>query len=78
VGQTLYEVSQLMIKDIVGKRETTFQLASKEYLLIRFTTGNKRIAIMHEYLMTRYCEEVDLKRIAALVNMAEDSLCHNS
>jgi len=64
-----------MMMDIIGKSETNVQLASKEYLKIRFTTGNKRIAAIHEYLMNNYREEVDLKRLAALVNMAEGSLC---
>jgi len=63
------------IMDIIGRSETNIQLASKEYLKIRFTTGNKRIATIHEYLMNNYCEEVDLKRLAMLVNMAEGSLC---
>jgi AraC-like DNA-binding protein len=61
--------------DIIGKSETNVQLASKEYFKIRFTTGNKRIAAIHEYLMNNYREEVDLKRLAGLVNMAEGSLC---
>jgi AraC-like DNA-binding protein len=65
----------LRMIDIIGKSETNVQLASKEYLKIRFTTGNKRVAIIHEYLMNHYHEEVDLKRLAALVNMAENSLC---
>ncbi len=64
-----------MLMDIIGKSETNVQLASKEYLKIRFTTGNKRIATIHEYLMNHYREEVDLNRLAALVNMAEGSLC---
>jgi len=63
------------LMDIIGKSETNVQLASKEYLKIRFTTGNKRIASIHEYLMNNYREEVDLKKLAALVNMAEGSLC---
>jgi len=61
--------------DIIGSSETNIQLASKEYLNLRFSTGNKRIAIIHEYLMNNYREEVDLKRLADLVNMAEGSLC---
>ncbi|MDP2335364.1 MAG: AraC family transcriptional regulator [Bacteroidota bacterium] len=61
--------------DIIGRSETHVQLASKEYYKMRFTTGNKRIAAIHEYLMNHYREEVDLKRLAALVNMAEGSLC---
>lgn len=63
------------LMDIIGKSETNIQLASKEYLKMRFTTGNKRISAIHEYLMKNYREEVDLKRLAELVNMAEGSLC---
>ena len=65
----------LRLMDIIGRSETNIQLASKEYLKMRFTTGNKRIAAIHEYLMNNYREQVDLKRIAGLVNMAEGSLC---
>lgn len=61
--------------DIIGKSESNIQLASKEYHRMRFTTGNKRIATIHQYLMNNYREEVDLKRLAGLVNMAEGSLC---
>lgn len=61
--------------DIIGKSKTNIQLASKEYFKLRFKTGNNRIAAIHEYLMNSYREEVDLKKIAELVNMAEGSLC---
>ena len=61
--------------DIIGRSDTNIQLASKEYLKIRFTTGNKRIDAIHEYLMNNYREEINLKRLAALVSMAEGSLC---
>lgn len=61
--------------DIIGSSDSNIQLASKEYLNLRFTTGNKRIAAIHQYLMNNYREEVDLKRLADLVNMAEGSLC---
>ena len=64
-----------MLMDIIGKSHTNIQLASKEYLKLRFTTGNKRIAAIHEFLMNNYRDEVDLKRLAELVNMAEGSLC---
>jgi AraC-like DNA-binding protein len=64
-----------MLMDIIGGSKTNVQLASKEYLKIRFTTGNKRLAVIHEYLMNNYREEVNLKRLAGLVNMAEGSLC---
>ncbi len=61
--------------DLIGRSDTNIQLASTEYLKMRFKTGNKRIAIIHEYLMNNYREEIDLKRVAGLVNMAEGSLC---
>jgi AraC-like DNA-binding protein len=61
--------------DIIGRSETNIHLASKEYLKVRFTTANKRIANIHDYLMKNYREEINLKELAALVNMAEGSLC---
>jgi AraC-like DNA-binding protein len=64
-----------MLMDIIGKSETNVQLASKEYLKTRFKPGNKRIALIHDFLMKNYREEIDLRRLAALVNMAEGSLC---
>jgi AraC-like DNA-binding protein len=92
VGQTLNEVSELMLQlpylksfermlhflnlmNIIGRSSTNIQLASNEYIKKRFTTVNKRIVDIHEYLMTNYREEVDLKKLAGLVNMAEGSLC---
>lgn len=61
--------------DIIGKNESTIELASKEYLKTRFMSGDRRIAAIHEYLMNNYRGEVDLKKLADLVNMAEGSLC---
>jgi len=61
--------------DIIGKSESNIPLASEEYLNKRFRSGNNRIAAIHEYLMNNYREEVNLKRLAGLVNMAEGSLC---
>ena len=63
------------LMDIIGRSETNFPLTSKEYINMRFTTKNKRIATIHEYLMNNYREEIDLKKLAILVNMAEGSLC---
>ena len=64
-----------MMMDIIGESETNVPLASKEYLTSRFTTGNKRVEIIHNYLMNNYREDVNLKNLAALVNMAEGSVC---
>jgi AraC-like DNA-binding protein len=61
--------------DIIGKSKTNVPLASKNFLKLRFTTGNKRIAVIHDYLMNNYQEEVNLNKLAALVNLAEGSLC---
>ncbi len=63
------------ILDIIGKSSSLDYLASKEYLKARFTTGNKRIALIHDYLMKNYRDEVNLGSLASLVNMAEGSLC---
>jgi AraC-like DNA-binding protein len=92
VGQTLNEVSELMLQlpylksfdrilyffklmDIIGRSDTNIHLASKEYIKKRLDTGNKRIVEIHEYLMKNYREEINLKKISGLVNMAEGSLC---
>ncbi|MBK7711725.1 MAG: helix-turn-helix domain-containing protein [Bacteroidales bacterium] len=92
VGQTLNEVSELMLQlpylksfermlhflnlmNIIGSSQTNIHLASNEYIKKRFTTINKRIVAIHEYLMNNYREEVDLQKLARLVNMAEGSLC---
>jgi len=61
--------------DIIGRSDSNISLASDEYMKKRFTTGNRRIGLLHEYLMTHYREEINLKKLAGLVNMAEGSLC---
>jgi len=63
------------ILDIIGRSDSNIQLASTDYMKSRFRTVNKRITAIHEYLMNNYREEVDLKKLAILVNMAEGSLC---
>lgn len=92
VGQTLNEVSELMLQmpymkgfdrmlhffkmiDIIGKSDSNIHLASKEYLITRFSSQNKRIATIHEYLMNNYREKINLEKLAGVVNMAEGSLC---
>ncbi len=65
----------LTLMDIIGKSDTNLPLASKEYLKIRFTTGNKRIAAIHDFLMNNYREKINLTKLADLVNMAQGSLC---
>jgi AraC-like DNA-binding protein len=61
--------------DIIGRSKTNIPLASDEYMRKRFTTGNKRIETIHEYLMSSYRNEVNLDELSSLVNMAKGSLC---
>jgi AraC-like DNA-binding protein len=64
-----------MILDTIGKSVHWKPLASKEYMKTRFTPGNKRIAKIHEYLMSNYKKDIDLKQLAEIINMTENSLC---
>ncbi|HKJ41678.1 MAG TPA: AraC family transcriptional regulator, partial [Sunxiuqinia sp.] len=61
--------------NIIGRSDTNILLASDDYLKTRFQPASKRIAVIHEYLMNHFQDEIDLKRLADLVNMAEGSLC---
>jgi AraC-like DNA-binding protein len=63
------------LMDIIGRSDSNIQLASEEYINKRFKSGNKRITLIHEFLMINFREEINLKKIAELVNMAEGSLC---
>lgn len=63
------------LMDIIGKSDSNIRLASEDYMRKRFKTGNKRIAMIHEYFMNNYREDVNLKKLAEMVNMAEGSLC---
>lgn len=63
------------LMDILGKNGAFNFLASEEYLKVHSKPVNKRIAVIHEYFMNHYREEVNLARLAALVHMAEGSLC---
>ncbi len=63
------------LMDIIGKSSSNISLTSEEYMKKRFKTGNKRIETIHAWLMNNYREEVNLTELAALVNMAEGSLC---
>jgi AraC-like DNA-binding protein len=63
------------LMDIIGKSDSNLSLASEEYMRKRFTTGNKRLAMLHDYLMNHYREEIELKKLADLTSMAEGSLC---
>lgn len=63
------------LMNIIGESSSNVSLASEEYLRKRFTTGNRRIAQLHDYLMHHYREDIDLANLAELVHMAEGSLC---
>ncbi len=65
----------LELMNIIGKSNSLVQLASNDYFSKRFTTKNKRIEVIHQYLMNNYREEIDLGKIAELVSLAEGSLC---
>jgi len=64
------------LMNIIGKSDTIIQLASPEYLCKRLQTGSRRIAMIHEFLMNNYLDDINLEQIAGLVNMAKGSLCH--
>jgi AraC-like DNA-binding protein/mannose-6-phosphate isomerase-like protein (cupin superfamily) len=61
--------------DLIGRSVNPVRLASADYMAKRFAPVNKRVATIHAYLMNHYREDVDLKALADLVNMAEGSLC---
>lgn len=63
------------LMNIIGESSSNIQLASEEYMRKRFTTGNRRIGLLHDYLMNHYREDIDLGNLAELVHMAEGSLC---
>lgn len=63
------------ILDIIGRSTTIELLVSEEYARKRFTTGNRRIATIHEHMMIHYREKIDLDEMADLVSMAKGSLC---
>ncbi len=65
----------LCMMDLIGRSASNIPLASEEYMRKRFTTGNQRIGLLHDYLMHHYREEINLGKLASLVNMAEGSLC---
>lgn len=63
------------LMNIIGESSSNIHLASEEYMRKRFTTGNRRIGLLHDYLMNHYREDIDLGNLAELVHMAEGSLC---
>ncbi len=60
---------------IIGKSDTNIPLASEDYIKKRFEPANKKISLIHEYLLVNYRNEVHLATLASLVNMVEGSLC---
>lgn len=65
----------LELMNIIGGSKSYTLLASNDYIKKRFSTKNKRIETIHQYLMKNYRQEVDLSAIADMVNMAEGSVC---
>lgn len=65
----------LELMNIIGGSKSYTLLASNDYIKKRFSTKNKRIEAIHQYLMKNYRQEVDLAAIAEMVNMAEGSVC---
>lgn len=65
----------LEILNMIGKSEEVVLLASKDYINTRLQTDNQRIQTIYKFLMEHYREEIDLERIASLVNLAPGSLC---
>ena len=63
------------IMDHIGKSESFSYLASSEYVKTKFDTTNKRVNLIHEFLMKNYQNEIDLKEVAEIVHMAPASVC---
>jgi AraC-like DNA-binding protein len=63
------------LMDVIGKSDSNISLASEDYMRKQFKPSNRRIGLIHDYLMNHYREEVDLRELAELVHMAEGSLC---
>lgn len=63
------------VMDIIGNSQSLQLLSSDEYLQKQFSSGSKRIAAIHEYLMNHYKEDIDLEILAGLTHMAKGSLC---
>ncbi len=63
------------LMDIIGKSDSNISLASEDFMRKQFKPANKRIGLLHDYLMNHYREDIDLQHLAGLVSMAEGSLC---
>lgn len=63
------------IMDYIGKSESFSYLASSDYVKSKFETTNKRVNLIHEFLMKNYQNEIDLKEVAEIVHMAPASVC---
>jgi AraC-like DNA-binding protein len=75
LGQLERLLSFFRIMDIIGKIKEPLFLASREYILTRLKPSNRRIETIHNYLMNNFGNEIRLRDLAELVNMAEGSLC---
>jgi len=63
------------IMDLIGNSESFAYLASAEYVKTKFETTNSRINRIHEFLMTNYQDDIDLKEVAEVAHMAPASVC---
>ncbi len=65
----------LRLLNVIGSSADYISLASDEYVKKRIDNHNKRISMIHQYLLANYRKEINLIELADLVNMAEGSLC---
>lgn len=63
------------IMNAIGDSDSFVFLTSEDFIKRRFTSKNKRIVKIHEYLMEHYREDIELSLIAKLVHLAPGSLC---
>lgn len=63
------------IMDFIGDSKSFAYLASEDYVNTRFSTSNNRINRIHEFLMTNYQHDIDLKEVAEVAHMAPASVC---
>jgi AraC-like DNA-binding protein len=63
------------IMDMIGRSDSFSFLASERYVSSKFETSNRRVKLIHEFLMKNYREEINLDEIAGIVHMAPASVC---
>jgi AraC-like DNA-binding protein len=63
------------IMDLIGRSTSFSYLASAQYVKTKFETNNGRVHKIHEFLMKKYQDDVDLDQVAEVVHMAPASVC---